>query len=98
MLADPHLELTTALGMVMDAEGKLGTKRCKVGAWQHMGPALQLCMHIAMKFLTVLLPVLSESPFSSCLLAFDRTAILHVLSSPISDCVACFCLRHLITL
>ena len=47
MLADPHLELTTALGVVMDAEGKLGTKRCKVGTWQHVGLALQLCMHIA---------------------------------------------------
>ncbi|KAK9825361.1 hypothetical protein WJX81_003739 [Elliptochloris bilobata] len=29
VLADPHLELTKALDVVLDAEGKLGTKRCK---------------------------------------------------------------------
>lgn len=27
MLADPHLELTKALGITLDAEGLLGTKR-----------------------------------------------------------------------
>ncbi|CAL8470163.1 g9705 [Coccomyxa elongata] len=29
MLADPHLELTKGLGLVLDAEGMLGTKRSK---------------------------------------------------------------------
>ena len=29
VLADPHLELTKALGVVMEAQDKLGTDRCK---------------------------------------------------------------------
>ncbi len=29
MLADPHLELTKALDIVLDAEAILGNKRCK---------------------------------------------------------------------